>query len=93
MREILLTTPTFGRLCTATHVRCLVGPIKHRKDPLNIEIYGLKFDSMLNLCMHMLVPHLHLCNQAGFQDNAAKSGKPGHNRGIGPNTGPHTHTL
>ena len=35
----------------------------------------------------MLVPHLHLCNQAGFWDNAAKSGKLGHNRDIGPNTG------
>ena len=35
----------------------------------------------------MLVPHLHLCNQAGFRDNAAKSGKPGHNRDIGPKSG------
>ena len=35
----------------------------------------------------MLVPHLHLCNRAGFRDNAAKSGKPGHNRDIGPKTG------
>ena len=24
------------------------------------------------------MPHLHLYNRAGFQDNAAKSGKPGH---------------
>ena len=31
--------------------------------------------------------HLHLCNRAGFRDNAAKSGKPGHNRDIGPKTG------
>ena len=30
------------------------------------------------------MPHLHLCNRAGFRDNAAKSGKPGHNRDIGP---------
>ena len=29
----------------------------------------------------MLVPHLHLCNRAGFRDNAAKLGKLGH-RGI-----------
>ena len=35
----------------------------------------------------MLVPHLHLYNRAGFRDNAAKSGKPGHNRDIGPNSG------
>ena len=27
-----------------------------------------------------------LCNRAGFRDNAAKSGKPGHNRDIGPNS-------
>ena len=33
------------------------------------------------------MPHLHLCNRAGFRDNAAKSGKPGHNRDIGPKTG------
>ena len=33
------------------------------------------------------MPHLHLCNRAGFWDNAAKSGKPGHNRDIGPKTG------
>ena len=35
----------------------------------------------------MLVPHLHLCNRAVFRDNAANSGKPGHNRDIGPNSG------
>ena len=33
------------------------------------------------------MPHLHLCNRAGFRDNVAKSGKPGHNRDIGPNSG------
>ena len=33
------------------------------------------------------MPHLHLCNRAGIRDNAAKSGKPGHNRDIGPNSG------
>ena len=33
------------------------------------------------------MPHLHLCNRAGFRDNAAKSGKPGHNRDIGPKSG------
>ena len=33
------------------------------------------------------MPHLHLYNRAGFRDNAAKSGKPGHNRDIGPNSG------
>ena len=33
------------------------------------------------------MPHLHLCNRAGFRDNAAKLGKPGHNRDIGPKTG------
>ena len=33
------------------------------------------------------MPHLHLCNRAGFRDNAAKSGKPGHNWDIGPKTG------
>ena len=33
------------------------------------------------------MPHLHLCNRAGFRDNAAKSRKPGHNRDIGPKTG------
>ena len=26
----------------------------------------------------MLVPHPYLCNRAGFRDNAAKLGKPGH---------------
>ena len=36
---------------------------------------------------NLLVPHLHLCNRAGFRDNAAKSGKLGHNRDIGPNSG------
>ena len=43
----------------------------------------------------MLVPHLHFCNQADSRTiNAAKSGKPGHNRGIRPNTGTtHTHTV
>ena len=35
----------------------------------------------------MFVPHLHLCNRAGFRDNSAKSGKPGHNRDVGPNSG------
>ena len=35
----------------------------------------------------MLVPHLNLCNWAGFRDSAAKSGKPGHNRDIGTNSG------
>ena len=35
----------------------------------------------------MFVSYLHLCNRAGFRDNAAKSGKPGHNRDIGPKTG------
>ena len=33
------------------------------------------------------MPHLHLYNRAGFRDNAAKSGKAGHNRDIGPNFG------
>ena len=27
------------------------------------------------------------CSRAGFQHSAAKSGKPGHNRDIGPNSG------
>ena len=43
--------------------------------PLNIEIYGLKFDNILSLCLC----HTSICaNRAGFRDNAAKSGKPGH---------------
>ena len=29
------------------------------------------------------MPHLHFCNRAGFRDNAAKSGKLGHNRDKG----------
>ena len=33
------------------------------------------------------MPHLHLCNRAGIRDNAEKSGKPGHNRDIRPNSG------
>ena len=33
------------------------------------------------------MPHLHLCNRAGFRDNAAKSGKPGHNRDCPGQTG------
>ena len=33
------------------------------------------------------MPHLHLCNRAGFRDNATESGKLGHNRDIGPKSG------
>ena len=43
--------------------------------PLNVEIYRTKIRQYTEF---MLVPHLHLCNRAGFQDNAAKSDKPGH---------------
>ena len=35
----------------------------------------------------MLKPHPHLSNHAVFRDIATKSGNPGHNRVIGPNSG------
>ena len=52
--------------------------------PLNIEIYGPK---PVWYTKFMLEPHPHLCNWAVFRDTATKSGNPGHNRDIGPNSG------
>ena len=60
-----------------------------RPHPLSVDY--VPPHSLLNIetkiTEFMLVPHLHLCNRAGFRDNAVKSGKLGHNRDIGLNSG------
>ena len=43
-------------------------------------------DTCMQTKMLMLVPHPHLCNQAVFLDISTKSGNPGHNQVIGPNS-------
>jgi hypothetical protein len=52
--------------------------------PLNIEIYGPKFDSILSLCLcHTPI----FCNRKKFRDISTILCQPGHNRDIGQKIG------
>ena len=72
-RENLVTTPTLGRPHPLLGDRVL-------PRPLNIEIYGPKFDSILSLCLcHTPICAIELDSGTMLQNQA--------NRDIGPNIG------
>ena len=72
-RENLRTTPTFGRPHPLSDGRVL-------PHPLNVEIYGLKFDNILSLYLcHTSICIIELDSGTMLQNQA--------NRDIGPNSG------